>query len=93
MNIELEGYTIYSHQISKKRTNPIGNLMAWKNKYEVIKTNFTSSALIVKFSNFTIANVHLKAGLHSGADVRIKQMQSILKFEPTIIVGDFNDEL
>lgn len=92
-DIGINNYTYYSHVISKKRTNNIGNLTAWKSKYTMLECNFTSSAIIVKLGEFIIANVHLKAGLNTGLDIRQKQMKSILTYSPNMIVGDFNDEL
>lgn len=99
-----EHYNHYSHQISKKRNNPIGNLTLWrKNNFTVHEQKSNSSAVKIVLSTedsarkFQIINIHLKAGLYSKEDERIKQMQSVLKLStagvPACIVGDYNDDL
>jgi hypothetical protein len=89
-----------------KRTNTIGNVTLWKNNKFCCLTHphhsFNSTAvfseLVYKKTDFAfmIVNVHLKAGLHSGAEVRAQQIASCLKMInniPVCICGDFNEEL
>lgn len=85
------GYRYVRHTVDKNRTNPIGNLTAWKGlNYAKHKTN--SSAVVVWFDNLVLANVHLKAGIYTHSEVRNSQLRSIMRYNPDVIVGDFNDD-
>lgn len=90
-------YDYFSHVVSKKRRSPIGNVILWKKCYEKVKTlNTFASVLVslkVKDKELLIANVHLKAGMLSGEKERLSQMPSVLKHDPDIICGDFNDTM
>ena len=91
-------YSYNRHMVSKARTSPIGNITMWKrNKYNCASFIQKSSALIniivnsTTNKNIVIANVHLKAGLYNSQHERKNQLLSILKSNPDIICGDFND--
>lgn len=91
-------YSFWKHEYSKKvRNNPIGNVILWKNNVVPIKQTTTSCSLIVEFDNFWVINVHLKAGIVSGEDIRLNQIKSVLKNvnydKPGFMAGDFNDIL
>lgn len=90
-------YSFWRHEISKKRTNHIGNVILWRNNLIPEKKTATSCSLIIEFNDFWAINVHLKAGLTSGEKDRVCQVKSLLKNvnwqKPGFISGDFNDVL
>lgn len=92
-------YDCNHHVISKKRTNDIGNITFWKrDKLTCLFKSFNSCAIFTKFDNFTLINVHLKAGFYSeeANKTRHNQIKSCLKNsnnDKIIICGDFNEEL
>lgn len=97
----LPEYDFYHHVIWKdeykgkdiyKRTNTIGNITLWKN-IKCVDKKSTSCALMTKFSNFTLINLHLRGG-KDFENQRISQLKSCLKLasDKVCICGDFNDE-
>lgn len=100
--ILFSNYNYLSHEITKKRTNFMGNLILYRK--ELIKQfeYQTSCSLILILENILFVNIHLKAGLVSGIETRKNQMESIFnyiqkikpqnKFNSIIICGDFNTE-
>ncbi len=90
-------YSCY-HTINKNRKSKIGNLTLWKKSLECINTNISSCGIFVtlkKNKEFQIVNIHLKAGW-SKENERIPQLKSVIKRMdkiPSIICGDFNDQL
>jgi len=97
-------YAYGYHVINKKRNCPIGNVTMWKKQLFVCDNIeltscavFTTLIYIKTAYKFTIANIHLKAGLKSGEPDRVNQMKSIVKrFEKIntgFICGDYNDIL
>lgn len=96
-------YDYVKHSISKERSSRMGNVILWKKcKFRLNKSILKSSAVhIVLIYNdlfLWVSNVHLKAGLRSGEDVRLTQIQSTLKEWDKLkykgfICGDFNDDL
>ncbi|HSW76375.1 MAG TPA: endonuclease/exonuclease/phosphatase family protein [Candidatus Saccharimonadales bacterium] len=85
-----------------KRTNPVGCIILWKkNKFVLNDFVRTSCALIANVSyndvKFAVCNVHLKAGLYSEFETRVRQISSCIKtldkYDRAIICGDFNDTL
>ena len=78
------GYSNFSHVISKKRSNPIGNLIFWKrDKFKCKETTENSTTIFVKLNSgdksFWICNTHLKAGLRSCEQNRFSQLESTIK--------------
>lgn len=104
-----ENYGYIRHAISKKRDNPIGNVILYKkDKFEYISESFNSCSIIIKLklllSNkfIIICNIHLRAGLKSKRVERHSQIKSCQKLidklntkdnTSIIISGDFNDDL
>lgn len=75
-----------------KRTNTIGNMTLWKN-LKCIEKKSTSCALMTRFEEFTIINLHLRGG-KDYENQRISQLKSCLKLatDKVCLCGDFNDE-
>ena len=93
----LKKYDFHGHVVSKKRSSPIGNVILWKKEHDKISTLNTSASVLVSLMinglQILIANVHLKAQLINGEKQRLQQLVSVLKHNPDIICGDFNDTL
>ncbi len=95
-------YNYFSHEITKKRTNFMGNIIFYKKTLIKEFEYQTSCSLILMLNKILFINVHLKAGLVSGLETRKNQMESIfnyiqkvktnIKFDSIIICGDFNTE-
>lgn len=92
------------HTVSKKRTNPIGNVIFWRRSMlELTKQTSNSCSLYTEFdvigteNKFFALNLHLKSGLKSKRQERTNQVNSCLKLvSPNLngfISGDFNDDL
>lgn len=101
----LDFYDYASHVISKKRTNPIGNVILWKRsrlsrkEVDIDHQNFIHCVLEIEGGGeIGVSNVHLKAGLRTGETERVSQIKSCLKHWckiptlPVLIGGDFNDD-
>jgi len=99
-----ENYTLIPNEISKRRRNPVGNLVLLRKCiWECNDTIHSSSGLHLALTNIPtgsrmwLSNLHLKAGLHSGEDTRVSQLKSTLRRWknneelPAILCGDFND--
>jgi mRNA deadenylase 3'-5' endonuclease subunit Ccr4 len=95
-----DGYDFAHHVTSKKRNNPIGNLILWKkDKFNCSMKKISSCSVFVELNygevKFTLANVHFRAGLKVGLSERLNQVKSCLKMAkglPMIFCGDFNDD-
>jgi len=99
-----EEYGYVVHEINKKRSSIMGNMILWrKGMFDLVDANFKGYAIhariLYKDTNeiLWISNVHLKAGLQSGAEQRILQFNSCLKEwaknkHKGCICGDFNDD-
>jgi len=84
-------YNFYGHEIFKKRKCPIGCFILVKTNLEIKEVFSTSAAVIVNIPILgRIANIHLRSG-SKGKEDRERQLNSILKYSPDIIIGDFND--
>jgi endonuclease/exonuclease/phosphatase (EEP) superfamily protein YafD len=75
-----------------------------KSTWYEYRPNVTTSASFIVFlrnhfngTQLTVANLHLKAGLHTFAEQRAKQLTSCLKAcqqgENILLCGDFNDDM
>lgn len=97
-------YTLIANEITKRRKNPVGNLILLRiGVWECNNTIHSSSGLHVVVTHIPTAtkiwlsNLHLKAGFNNGEDTRACQMNSIVKRWknngelPAILCGDFND--
>ena len=92
-------YDYYSHEISKQRSNVIGNVILWRPEIlSCYRKSFSSCALFTSMTDgsrtFEVCCVHLKAGLRSGVKERVSQITSCLlrlPKGPALITGDFND--
>ena len=103
-NSLFDSYDFFSHTVSKKRTNPIGNVIFWRKGLQVIEqiSNSCGVHIILQLTEgcgrLWISNVHLKAKT-SGEAVRHSQIVSCLnKWQSRgggcgVICGDFNDTL
>jgi mRNA deadenylase 3'-5' endonuclease subunit Ccr4 len=95
-------YNYFSHEITKKRTNFMGNIIFYKKTLIKQFEYQTSCSLILILNRILFVNVHLKAGLVSGLETRKNQMESIFNYiqkiktnneiVSIIICGDFNTE-
>lgn len=102
---ELTEYDYYSHEISKGRTNVIGNMILWKrDKIKIIKTDCNSTTIFCVFEIdgilLAIGNAHFCAHKNPKTTLtRCTQIKSSLKMfskfkiDRCILAGDFNDEL
>ena len=99
-----ETHDFVSHVVSKKRSNPIGNVVLWRKRSFTLVESLTQSCAVhvlleLPGSRIWICNVHLKAGLKSGEPERINQIQSCISNWKSrgsmrgIICGDFNDHM
>lgn len=93
------GYDYFMHNKTKQRTSDIGNVILWKKSlFSTVDRKNTSCSNIIIFEHnitgykFKLANVHLKAGINSGEDIRLSQIKSVCNNKPDIICGDFNDD-
>lgn len=97
-------YTLIPNEISKRRRNPVGNLVLLrKDVWECSDTIHSSTGLhlvlihIPTKTRMWLSNVHLKAGFNSGEDTRVCQLKSTLRRWknngelPAVLCGDFND--
>jgi endonuclease/exonuclease/phosphatase family metal-dependent hydrolase len=101
---QLDDYCSFSHEITKSRTNIIGNVTLWRKNIKLINkiSNSTTVFILIEFHNniFAIGNTHLTTH-KSDKDFlqRYYQLKSSIKIlsnfnaDKTILVGDFNDEL
>ena len=102
---QLLEYDYYSHEISKGRTNVIGNMILWKrSSMNLLKTEANSSTIFCLFVFndiiFAVGNAHFCAHRDPKTTLnRYNQMKSTLKtlskfkIDRCILAGDFNDEL
>lgn len=96
-------YDYIVHELSKKRTNVIGNITFYnKDTLSMITSDSNSCAVFGTFlhletnKEFWLINLHLRAGLRSKQNERKSQLNSCLKKVnkniPGILCGDFNDD-
>ena len=101
---QLTDYDSFSHEITKNRTNIIGNMTLWKKNIKLINTlsNSTTVFIVIEVDNniFSIGNTHLCTHKSETDFIqRYNQLKSSLKIlsefkvNKTILLGDFNDEL
>ncbi len=88
----LNGLNYCCHKISKKRSNPIGNVVLSKYPIKILKETTHSLIVQVDYGNndtMTIANIHLS--VDSTDEEKICTINKIInEFNGVILVGDFN---
>jgi hypothetical protein len=70
---DLPEYDYYSHEISKKRTNIIGNMILWKrDKFDLMISDYNQTVVFVvlreKFTEKNKMNLFCSAHYHTGKD-------------------------